>query len=85
MARAQPRAPAKGRRPKPSYEGSQVSRQVLVSANSGYRAGVFPANLVTGGICGPYRTSPPQLSLRGVSEAFTIYEIRERQPAAAAA
>ena len=26
-----------------------------------------------------------QLSLRGVSEAFTIYEIREREPAAAAA
>ncbi len=32
-----------------------------------------------------YRTSSRQLSLRGVSEAFTIYEIRERQPAAAAA
>ncbi len=32
-----------------------------------------------------YRTSSRQLSLRGVSEAFTIYEIREREPAAAAA
>jgi class 3 adenylate cyclase len=32
-----------------------------------------------------YRTSSRQLSLRGVSEAFTIYEIRERWEAAAAA
>ena len=32
-----------------------------------------------------YRTSSRRLSLRGVSEAFTIYEIREREPAAAAA
>jgi class 3 adenylate cyclase len=32
-----------------------------------------------------YRTSSRQLSLRGVSEAFTIYEIREREPATAAA
>jgi hypothetical protein len=29
--------------------------------------------------------SSRQLSLRGVSEALTIYEIRQRQPAAAAA
>jgi class 3 adenylate cyclase len=34
---------------------------------------------------GGYRTSARQLSLQGVSEAFTIYEIRERAPAAAAA
>jgi class 3 adenylate cyclase len=34
---------------------------------------------------GGYRTSARQLSLQGVSEAFTIYEIRERVPAAAAA
>ena len=32
-----------------------------------------------------YRTNSRQLSLRGVSEAFTIYGIREREPAAAAA
>jgi class 3 adenylate cyclase len=32
-----------------------------------------------------YRTSSRQLSLRGVSEAFTIYEIRERERATAAA
>jgi class 3 adenylate cyclase len=31
-----------------------------------------------------YRTSSRQLSLRGVTEAFTIYEIRERERAAAA-
>ena len=31
---------------------------------------------------GGYRTSSRQLSLRGVSEAFTIYEIRERERAA---
>ena len=34
---------------------------------------------------GGYRTSSRQLPLRGVSEAFTIYEIRERALAAAAA
>jgi hypothetical protein len=34
---------------------------------------------------GGYRTSSRQMSLRGVSEAFTIYEIREREPAAAEA
>jgi class 3 adenylate cyclase len=27
-----------------------------------------------------YKTSSRQMSLRGVSEAFTIYEIREREP-----
>ncbi len=32
-----------------------------------------------------YRTSSRQLSLRGVSEALTVYEIREREPEAAAA
>ena len=32
-----------------------------------------------------YRTSSRQLSLRGISEAFTIYEIREREEAARAA
>ena len=32
---------------------------------------------------GGYRTSSRQMSLRGVSEAFTIYEIREREPAVA--
>jgi class 3 adenylate cyclase len=32
-----------------------------------------------------YRTSSRQLSLRGVSEAFAIYEIREPERAAAAA
>jgi class 3 adenylate cyclase len=39
------------------------------------------------GLVGPagYRTSAQQLSLRGVSEAFTIYEIREREMAASAA
>ena len=34
---------------------------------------------------GGYKTSSRQMSLRGVSEAFTIYEIREREPAAAEA
>jgi hypothetical protein len=34
---------------------------------------------------GGYKTSSRQMSLRGVSEAFTIYEIRERDPAAAEA
>ncbi len=32
-----------------------------------------------------YRTNSRQMSLRGVSEALTIYEIREREPAAAKA
>ena len=32
-----------------------------------------------------YRTSSRQLSLRGVSEGLTVYEIREREPEAAAA
>ena len=32
-----------------------------------------------------YRTSSRQMALRGVSETFTIYEIREREPAAAEA
>ena len=32
--RAQPHRPAKGRRPKPSYEGPEVNRQLLVSVNS---------------------------------------------------
>jgi class 3 adenylate cyclase len=32
-----------------------------------------------------YKTSSRQMSLRGVREAFTIYEIREREPAAAKA
>ena len=41
----------------------------------------------TAGLVGAsgYPTSSRQLSLRGVSEAFTIYEIREREPATAAA
>jgi hypothetical protein len=33
---------AKGRRPKPSYEGRQVKRQVLVSVNSDYQTGCAP-------------------------------------------
>ena len=32
-----------------------------------------------------YRTNARQVSLRGVSEAFDIYEVREREAAAAAA
>ena len=31
-----------------------------------------------------YRTTARKTSLRGVSEAFTVYEIREREPATAA-
>ena len=34
--------PGKGRRPKPSYEGRQVKRQVLVSVNSDYQTGRAP-------------------------------------------
>jgi len=34
--------PHQGRRPKPSYEGLPVKRQVLVSVNSSYRAGHTP-------------------------------------------
>jgi hypothetical protein len=34
---------------------------------------------------GGYKTNSRHMSLRGVSEAFTIYEIREREPAAAEA
>ena len=40
------------------------------------------ARLVSGG---DYKTTSRQMSLRGVSEAFMIYEIREREPAAAEA
>ena len=34
--------PARGRRPKPSYEGRQVKRKVLVSVNSDYQTGCAP-------------------------------------------
>ena len=48
-----------GRHPKPSYEGPQVKRQLLVSASSGLTdRGELPANLVSGGILRSLTTIP---------------------------